>query len=664
MNTSVNQKIEALRDKLNLYNHKYYVLNNPVVSDFEYDKEMEELMALEAAHPECFDPTSPSVRVGSDLNREFKQVPHLYPMLSLGNTYSEEEIKDFCNRIDKAVSRSVNYVCELKFDGTAISLTYENGILTKAVTRGDGQVGDDVTENVKTIKSIPLRLRGDYPQQFEIRGEIYIPHKGFEQLNKERTDIGEEPFANPRNAAAGSLKLQNSSMVARRPLECFLYQLLGDELPADTHSENLEKACSWGLRISPNMKFCESFDKIIDFVKEWDTKRKTLPFDVDGVVIKVDSLPMRDELGYTAKSPRWAIAYKYKAEEAYTRLLSVDFQVGRTGAVTPVANLEPVQLAGTTVKRASLHNADIIATLDLHYNDLVAVEKGGEIIPKITAVDVLQRPADSRRVEFIKECPECGAPLKRTEGEAAHYCPNETECPPQIKGKIEHFIGRKAMNIDGLGSETVTLLYDNGLLHNVADLYKLTVKQLLPLERLGEKSAQNIVSGIEISKTVPFARVLFALGIRFVGETVAKQLAEAMKSIENIEKATFDQLTDVDEIGDKIAGSILNYFKDEKNIEIINRLKAAGIQFEKEQSVSASDRLKGVSIVVSGVFSRSRDEIKALVEAHGGKNVSSISAKTDYVLAGENMGPAKLEKARKLGIKIISEEEFINMTGD
>ena len=661
MDTSIKDKIEVLREDLNLYNYQYYILNNPVISDFEYDKKMEELISLETLHPEFFDHASPSVRVGSDINRDFKQVPHQYPMLSLGNTYSEGEIKDFCNRIEKLVS-NVKYVCELKFDGTAISLIYENGILSRAVTRGDGQVGDDVTENVKTIKSIPLKLLNDFPQNFEIRGEIYFSHTVFEKLNSERIEIGEEPFANPRNAAAGTLKQRNSATVAQRPLECFLYQIFGEELPFDSHFENLQKARTWGLRISPHIALCNSYDEIISFVNEWDEKRKTLPFDIDGVVIKIDSLSMREELGNTAKSPRWAIAYKYKAEEAHSRLISIDFQVGRTGSITPVANLEPVHLAGTTVKRASLHNAEIIAALDLHYNDMVTVEKGGEIIPKITGVDLSQRYSDSKPIEFIKNCPECGAELYRIEGEANHYCPNELECPPQIKGKIEHFISRKAMNIEGLGSETVALLYEKGLVRTVADLYKLTHQQLSSLERLGEKSASNIISAIESSKSVPFVRVLFALGIRFAGETIAKHLANSMKSIDNLAKATFEELIEIDEIGDKIAESIIKFFRSEKNIELINSLKKAGLRFEEEtEMISVSGKLTGLSIIVSGVFSRSRDEIKEMIEKNGGKNVSSISAKTDYVVAGENMGPAKLEKAQKLGIKIISEEEFINM---
>ena len=662
MDTIIKDKINTLRDELNLHNYQYYILNNPVISDFEYDKKMEELVSLEVRFPEFYDPLSPSIRVGSDSNREFKQVRHVYPMLSLGNTYSEGEIKDFCNRVEKLVNQDVNYVCELKFDGTAISLIYANGLLTAAVTRGDGQTGDDVTENAKTIKTIPLKLRNDFPPHFEIRGEVYISHKGFEKMNSERIESGEEPFANPRNAAAGSLKIQNSSIVAQRPLECFLYQIFGDNLPTDSHYHNLQKALSWGLRVSPHVALCKNYDEIITFVNKWDEKRKTLPFDIDGVVIKVDSLSKRDELGYTAKSPRWAIAYKYKTEEAFTRLLSVDFQVGRTGAVTPVANLEPVWLGGTTVKRASLHNADIIASLDLHYNDMVSVEKGGEIIPKITGVDLSQRPTDSKCVEFIKQCPECGASLQRAEGEAAHYCPNDMECPPQIKGKIEHFISRKAMNIEGLGSETISLLYENGLVRSVADLYKLTPEKLSPLERMGDKSAANIISGIETSKNISFSRVLFALGIRFAGETIAKQLAVNMKSIDNLAKASFEELIAIDEIGDKIAESIIKYFRAEKNIELINSLKEAGLKFIYESdTLIESDKLKGAAIIVSGIFSRSRDEIKEMIEAHGGKNVSSISSKTDYVLAGENMGPAKLEKAQKLGIKIISEKEFYEM---
>lgn len=659
------QRIRELRDELHHHNYLYYVLNQSEISDKEYDEKMEELIGLEKSYPEFFDANSPSVRVGSDLSQDFKQVAHVYPMLSLGNTYSEGELKEFCNRVEKLIQSPVTYVCELKYDGTAISLTYENGILVQGITRGDGIVGDDVTQNIKTIKSIPLQLRGDYPARFEIRGEIFMPREGFEMINRQRLEAGEIPFANPRNAAAGSIKLQNSSLVARRPLDCYLYYLLGDNLPTNSHYQNLEKARSWGLKIAKakEMRLCHSFEEIWAFISEWDEQRKQLPYDTDGVVIKVDSLSMRDELGFTAKSPRWAIAYKFKAEEARTRLLSVDFQVGRTGAVTPVANLQPVQLAGTTVKRASLHNADIIATLGLHYNDLVTVEKGGEIIPKITGVDVSAREANSQPVQFIQNCPECGAPLQRIEGEAAHYCPNTAGCPPQIKGRIEHFISRKAMNIDGLGSETVGLLYEKGLVKDISDLYRLTVDQLALLERLGEKSANNIVKSIAESKNIPFPRVLFALGIRFVGETVAKKLATAMSSLENLSKASCESLLEVDEIGEKIAGSILAFFAEEKNLQLINSLKQQGLQFEikVDQNTSVSEKLAGKSVVVSGVFSRPRDEIKLLVEKHGGKNVSSISAKTSFVLAGDNMGPAKLDKARELSIPIISEEEFLKM---
>ncbi len=660
---TVRQRILELREELHHHNYCYYILNQPEISDFDFDLKMEELIRLEKEYPEYFDANSPSIRVGSDVNLDFKQVPHTYPMLSLGNTYSEGELRDFCNRVEKLIQRPVAYVCELKYDGTAISLMYENGQLVQGLTRGDGVVGDDVTTNIKTIKSIPLKLQGDYPQRFEVRGEIFMPLSGFEKINRERIEAGDVPFANPRNAAAGSIKLQNSALVAKRPLDCFLYWLLGENLPTRSHFANLEKARSWGLKIANEVKLCHSFDEIWAFITLWDAKRKDLPFDTDGVVVKVDNLDEREELGYTAKSPRWAIAYKFKAEEAYTRLLSVDFQVGRTGAVTPVANLQPVQLAGTTVKRASLHNADIIAGLNLHLNDLVAVEKGGEIIPKITGVDLNARQENSQPVVFISHCPECGYALQRIEGEAAHYCPNATGCPPQIKGKIEHFISRKAMNIDGLGSETVNLLYEKGLVKQVSDLYRLTTAQLAPLERLGEKSAQNIVQSIANSKNTPFPRVLFALGIRFVGETVAKKLAQAMKSIDNLSKASFEELMAVDEIGEKIAASILAFFENQQNLKLLQELKSFGLKFEVENSpvVGNTNKLKGKSIVVSGVFSRSRDEIKSLVELHGGKNVSSISAKTNFVLAGDNMGPAKLEQAQKLGIPIISEDEFFRM---
>lgn len=659
----IQSKIEKLRSQLNEYNHQYYILNQPTVSDFSYDKMMQELIELEATHPQFKDENSPSVRVGSDLNVAFETVEHKYPMLSLGNTYSEEELREFVSRVERALGHKTTYVCELKFDGTAISLTYTNGILTKAVTRGDGVRGDDVTTNARTIKSIPLRLQGDYPPLFEVRGEIYMPHEGFHKFNIEREENGETPFANPRNAAAGSLKLQNSALVAKRPLDCYIYYLLTDESITNSHHSNLELLKNWGIRTSPYTEICKNADEIINFIKKWDRERYNLPFDIDGVVVKVDDLNQQEELGYTAKSPRWAISYKFQAETAETKLLSIDYQVGRTGAVTPVANLDPVQLAGTTVKRASLHNADIIKSLDLHQNDYVYVEKGGEIIPKITGVNTSKRDSKAQSVEFISNCPECGSELVRIEGEAAHYCTNTLHCPPQIKGKIEHFIHRRAMNIEFLGTETIALLYENGLLTDVSKLYQLKVSQLSGLERLGEKSANNIINSIEKSKEVPFERVLFALGIRFVGETVAKKLAEALPSIDLIKKATKEELINIDEIGDRIADSVISFFSDNENVELINQLKTEGLQFEKEikEIQNLSNILDGKSVVVSGVFSRSRDEIKELVELHGGKNSSAISKKTDYVLAGDKMGPAKLEKAQSLGITILTEDEFYKL---
>lgn len=660
---SVQDSIRQLREELHHHNYQYYILNHPEISDYAYDLKMTDLIELESKHPELKDPNSPSVRVGSDLSQDFQSIRHKYPMLSLGNTYSEGELRDFVNRVVKTVGHNIPFVCELKYDGTAIALSYENGRLTRGVTRGDGVTGDDVTQNVKTIQSIPLQLQGDYPPQLEARGEIFISRKNFEQLNQTREEVGEALFANPRNAASGSLKLQNSSLVAKRPLECYLYHFLGEGLPHDSHFENLKAASSWGLRISPHFQLCQNFEEIHQFVNYWDEARKSLPFEIDGVVIKVDHLPLREELGYTAKSPRWAISYKFKAEAAYTRLISVDFQVGRTGAVTPVANLEPVPLAGTTVKRASLHNADIIDGLDLHLNDMVSVEKGGEIIPKITAVDLAQRPVNGKKIEFVTNCPECGTQLVRIEGEAAHYCPNALSCPPQIKGRIQHFISRRAMDIDGLGSETIHLLYENNLLTDITDLYRLKPSQLSSLDRLGEKSAANMVAGIQKSKDIPFSRVLFALGIRFVGETVAKKLVAAMKTIDRIQNASRQELLEIDEIGDKIASSILSYFSSEENRKMIAQLRNFGLKFEEEGSEDKvlSNTLDGLSIVVSGVFSRSRDDLKALIEAHGGKNVSSITGKTNYVLAGENMGPAKYEKAQKLRIPILSEEEFLEM---
>ncbi len=657
------EQIEQLRDELNQHNYNYYLLNAPTISDFEFDTKLRELQLLEAAHPDCFDPNSPSQRVGSDLNEAFVQVPHTYPMLSLANTYSAGEVTEFYERVRKALNDDFEIVCELKYDGTSVSLSYENGALIRAVTRGDGVNGDDVTANVRTIRTIPLKLQGDYPSKFEIRGEILMPWEVFEGLNKEREAQEESLFANPRNAASGTLKLQNSAEVARRTLDAYFYYILGDNLPTDTHYGNLQKASKWGFKVSNSMQNCTSLAQVLAYIEHWDKERKNLPVATDGMVLKVNNLLQQKNLGYTAKSPRWAIAYKFQAEKASTRLNSVSYQVGRTGAVTPVANLDPVQLSGTVVKRASLHNADIIAALDLHIGDVVFVEKGGEIIPKITAVDKDARLLIGDKVEFIKVCPECGSTLVRDDGEAAHYCPNEEGCPPQIKGKIEHFVNRKALNIDGLGTETIALLYEKGLLKNVADIYDLKVPELARLERLGVKSAHNIKEGVEASKKVAFARVLFGLGIRFVGETVAKKLATSFRSVEAIELASFDDLIAVDEIGERIAQSVQAYFQKPEHQELIARLKAAGLTFELEHTeLPTSDRLSGLSIVISGTFTHhSRDEYKLLIEQNGGKNVGSVSAKTDYILAGDNMGPAKLEKAEKLGVKIINESDFLKL---
>lgn len=662
------ERIDQLREELHAHNYNYYVLNAPVISDQEFDRLMRELQELEAKHPEHFDANSPTMRVGSDINKNFVQVEHRYPMLSLGNTYSEAEVTEFYERVRKSLNEDFEICCEMKFDGTSISLTYEDGKLVRAVTRGDGTKGDDVTDNVKTIRSVPLVLHGEgYPKSFEIRGEILMPWVVFEELNRER-ELREEPlFANPRNAASGTLKSQNSSVVANRKLDAYLYYLLGDNLPFDGHYENLQAAEKWGFKISHIMRKVRSLDEIFAFINYWDIERKNLPVATDGIVLKVNSLRQQRNLGYTAKSPRWAIAYKFQAEQALTKLLKVTYQVGRTGAVTPVANLEPVQLSGTVVKRASLHNADIIASLDLHIGDMVYVEKGGEIIPKITGVDIASRPADSEKVEFITHCPECGSRLIRYEDEAAYYCTNETNCPPQIKGKIEHFISRRAMNIEGLGPETVDQFYQEGMIHDVADLYALKAGEISRLERLGEKSAENIVKGIEASKQVPYERVLFALGIRFVGETVAKKVARAFRSIDALEAATLDDLIHVDEIGEKIAQSIILYFANEQNRRLVERLRQAGLRMEAaEEDLSGhTDILQGKSVVVSGVFARhSRDEYKALIEKHGGKNVGSISKKTSFILAGENMGPSKQEKASQLGIPIVSEEEFLSMIAD
>ena len=659
------ERIDQLREELHLHNYNYYVLNAPVISDIEFDKLMRELQDLEAKHPEHFDENSPSMRVGSDINKNFTQVEHKYPMLSLGNTYSEAEVTDFYERVSKSLNEEFEICCEMKFDGTSISLTYENGKLVRAVTRGDGVKGDDVTDNVKTIRSIPLVLHGnDYPQNFEIRGEILMPWDVFEKLNREREAREEPLFANPRNAASGTLKSQNSAVVASRQLDAYLYYLLGENLPCDGHYENLQKAAEWGFKISHITRKVRTLDEIFEFIKYWDIERKNLPVATDGIVLKVNSLRQQRNLGYTAKSPRWAIAYNFQAEQALTKLINVTYQVGRTGAITPVANLEPVQLSGTVVRRASLHNADIIASLDLHVGDMVYVEKGGEIIPKITGVDAASRKPDSEKITFITHCPECGSKLVRYEDEAAHYCTNETACPPQIKGKIEHFISRKAMNIEGLGPETVDLFYQEGMIHNVADLYHLQATDICQLERMGEKSAENIIQGILRSKEVPFERVLFALGIRFVGETVAKKIAKAFRSIDALMSATLDDLIHVDEIGEKIAQSILLYFANEKNRALIERLREAGLKLEADETDYSgyTDKLQGKSIVISGVFAHhSRDEYKEMIEKHGGKNVGSISKKTSFVLAGENMGPSKLEKAQKLGITILNEDEFLAM---
>lgn len=662
---NIQKRITELRSLLHEHNYKYYVLSQPEISDLEFDMLMKELENLETENPEFFDPNSPTQRVGSDLNKEFEQVRHQYPMLSLSNSYSEEELHDFDQKIRKLTDQKYEYVCELKYDGTSISLRYKNGVLDKAITRGDGTFGDDVTANVRTIRSIPLHLKGTgYPEEFEIRGEILLPFSEFERINAEREENDEPPFANPRNAASGTLKSQKSSVAAERKLDAYFYYLLGENLPADGHLENLEAARSWGFKISPDTARCANIDEVIEFIRKWAQKRYELPVATDGIVIKVNSLSLQQYLGSTAKSPRWAIAYKYKAEQAATTLLSVSYQVGRTGAVTPVANLEPVLLAGTTVKRASLHNADIIKSLDLHLGDTVFVEKGGEIIPKIVGADQHSRHPMALPVEFIKTCPECGTPLIRKEGEAAHYCPNEDGCPPQIKGKMEHFISRKAMNIDGLGQETIDLLYNEGLVHNIADLYELKKEQISRLERLGDKSAERILKSLEDSKTVPFERVLFALGIRYVGETVAKILVNRLVSIENIESAGPDELTAVDEIGGRIAESIINYFSKPENKQLVERLKAAGLQFKLDESLLAnrSEKLNGLSIIISGTFEKnSRDDLKKMIEQHGGKNVSSISKNTSYLLAGNNIGPSKLEKAVKLNIPIISEDDFLKM---
>ena len=660
------EKIERLRRELDEHNYNYYVLNAPTIDDRIFDEMMHELQGLEETFPQYFDPNSPTQRVGNDINRSFSQVEHRYPMLSLSNTYSIEEVSAFYERVRSGLmGEDFELVGELKYDGTSISLIYEGGRLVRAVTRGDGTRGDDVTENVKTIRSIPLQLRGnDYPDSFEIRGEILMPWAVFDALNKEREEQEEPLFANPRNAAAGTLKSQNSAVVAARGLDAYLYYLLGENLPADTHYENLQYARSWGFKVSDAVRKLHSVEEVKEYINYWDMERKNLPVATDGMVFKVNSLRQQKNLGYTAKSPRWAIAYKFQAEKALTRLNSVSYQVGRTGTVTPVANLDPVLLSGTIVKRATLHNEDIINALDLHIGDMVFVEKGGEIIPKITAVDTSARLLIGEKVRFIRACPECGTPLKRIEGEAAWFCPNEKGCPPQIKGRIEHFISRKAMNIEGLGSETIGQFYSLGLVRDASDLYTLQPYVIAGLERMGERSAQNIVDAVKQSCSVPFERVLFALGIRYVGETVAKKLALALHSIDRIIEATTEDLIRIGDIGVRIAQSVVAYFSDEDNLRFVERLRQYGVQMQitEERLSERTDKLSGATIVISGTFTHhSRDEYKALIEQHGGMNTGSVSGKTTYILAGENMGPAKLEKARKLGVRILSEEEFLEM---
>jgi len=670
-------RIRQLTDELNHHNYLYYVQVKPEITDYAFDMLLEELSRLEKEYPDLMLPDSPSQRVGGQVTKEFAAVKHVYPMLSLGNTYSASELDDFDTRIRKLISDPVEYICELKFDGVSISLNYKGGLLNQAVTRGDGVQGDDVTANVRTIRSIPLKLKGsDYPSDFEVRGEIIMPRKGFDALNEERVEIGEAPFANPRNATAGSLKMQDSAEVARRPMDNYVYYLLGSRLPYKSHQESLEAMGSWGFKVSEHCRLCKSMQKVIDFIEEIGRLRSKLPYDIDGIVIKVNSIAQQQLLGFTAKSPRWAISYKYKAEQAVTKLLSIDYQVGRTGAVTPVANLKPVQLAGTVVKRASLHNADIIEKLDVRIGDLVQVEKGGEIIPKITGVDLSRRDLFAEQVSFITQCPECGTELIRSEGEAAWYCPNEEACPPQIKGKLEHFISRKAMNIDSLGEGKIEMLFERGKVQTIADLYDLTYNDLFGLEKIidgvdgkkdkklsfKEKSVENILKGIEVSKTIPFERVLYSIGIRYVGETVAKKLARHYKSMERLMAAPHDELISIEEIGDKIAGSIIDYFSQRKHLELLNRLKEAGLKLEQPETAILSDKLSGRVFVVSGVFSRySRDQIKQLIEEHGGKNAGSVSKNTDFLLAGDKMGPEKRKKAEQLGVAIISEDEFVVM---
>ena len=661
---NIEQQITALRNELREHNYNYYVLDNPTISDFEFDQKLKQLQELEKAHPEFYDPNSPTLRVGGEITKNFETVPHTYRMFSLDNSYSKEDLEDWEKRIEKMVDGKVEFTCELKYDGASISLTYENGKLKKAVTRGDGFQGDDVTANVKTIRSVPLQLKGDYPPLFDIRGEIVLPFEGFAKMNAERVEAGEEPYRNPRNTASGSLKLQDSAEVAKRPLDCLLYSLKGDRLPIKTQFESLKKARQWGFKVPEAAKLAKNLDEVFEFVNYWDIHRHELPYETDGVVVKVNNLQHQEELGYTAKSPRWAMAYKFKAEQVSTVLNQITYQVGRTGAITPVANLEPVELAGTIVKRASLHNADQIEKLDIREGDTVFVEKGGEIIPKIIGVDFTQRDPNSLPTNYITECPECGTTLVRTEGEAQHYCPNSEGCPPQIIGRIQHFISRKAMDIEGLGGETVALLVNNGLINNYADLYLLKEEQIIPLERMAQKSAENMIKGIEASKEIPFERVLFALGIRYVGETVAKKLAKHYKTIDALINASEEELVTVDEIGERIAQSVVSFFASEENMATIERLKSYGVQLEisPEKLANQTDTLNGNTFVVSGVFTKvSRDELKKLIEDNGGKVSSSISSKTNYVVAGDNMGPSKKTKAESLGVAIISEDDFLQM---
>jgi len=657
------KRAEELRRTIDEHNHRYYVLNQPVVSDFEFDILLSELQTIEKNFPELQTADSPTMRVGSDLTVEFSQHEHLYPMMSLGNTYSEAEVREFGDRVSKILGYVPEYVCELKYDGLSISLIYENGKLTRAVTRGDGTRGDDVTANVRTIRSIPVRVSSaNVPGTFEMRGEIYLPRRGFEEMNAERSARGEPLFANPRNAAAGTVKMLDPKVVASRPLECYLYYLLGETLPADNHYDNLMAARAWGFRITEVIGRCNDIDEVLNFIHKWDKERKDLPYDTDGVVVKVNSLEAQAKLGYTAKSPRWAIAYKYAAEQALTTLISVVFQVGRTGNITPVANLQPVLLAGTTVKRASLHNSDQIALLGLHYGDAVIIEKGGEIIPKIVAVEIEKRSPDAVPVGFPEKCPECGTPLIRGEGEANHYCPNYLHCPPQITGRIIHFVSRKAMNIEGLGEETIELLYSESLIRTVADLYDLKKEQLSTLERMGDKSAANIMAGLEKSLSAPYHKKLFALGIRHVGETVAKTLAAGFSDIDKLMSASEADLTALAEIGPKIASSVLEYFNDPENREIIRRLRMSGMEFSGPVTVSAGGPLTGKTIVISGTFvNHSREELKALIEAYGGKAGTSVSGNTSFLLAGSDMGPAKKARAEQNGVPVITEEEFLKM---